>query len=369
MTMQTSAHTDPLDNLGLLDLVLIAARRWRLIGALSLAGGVLAFLASLLITPQFTAKVTFLPPQSSAGSGISLALQSLGPLASLATGMSGKASGDLYVSFLESESIADRMIDRFHLQQLYKAKYKFEARDVLKSRTRISLGKKDGLISIEVDDTEPQRAAAMANQYVEELRQLTGGMALTEAQRKRAFFQTQVQATREKLAQAQAALQASGFNPGALRSEPGAATQEYAKVMGELTAVEVQRSALSTQMASGSPEMMHLDATASALRARLHALEEQSTDAGQSQDYVSKFREFKYQESLFEALSKQFEAARLDESKDDNLIQIVDRAQVPEWKSKPKRAMFAIAGALLTMVITSAVCIVLGIRRFAKQAR
>jgi uncharacterized protein involved in exopolysaccharide biosynthesis len=367
--MQTSSNTDGLDDLGLLDLVLIAARRWRLIAVASLAGGMLAFLLAMLITPQFTAQITFLPPQSSTGSGIGLALQSLGPLAGLATGVTSKASGDLYVSLLQSESIADQMIAHFHLRQLYKAKFEFEARDILKSRTRVALGKRDGFISIEVDDTDPQRAADMATQYVEDLRKFTAGMALTESQRKRVFFQTQLQATREKLAQAQALLQASGFNQGALRSQPTATAEEYAKIMEQLAAAEVQQSAMSTRLTNGAPEMVHLEATASALRARLEALEKQSAGPAQSQDYISKYREFKYQESLFEALSKQFEAARLDESKDDNLIQVVDRAQVPEWKSKPKRAMFAIMGMLLAAVVTSAACIALGVRRIAKQGR
>jgi uncharacterized protein involved in exopolysaccharide biosynthesis len=366
--MQTSSSTDTLDNIGLTDLVLIAGKRWRLIGLSSLAGGALAFLLSLLITPQFTAKTTFLPPQSS-GSSIGAMLQSLGPLASLAAGTGVKASGDLYVSLLQSDSIADQMISRFHLRPLYKAKYQFEARDILKGRTRVALGKRDGLISIEVDDTDPQRAADMATQYVEDLRQLTAGMALTEAQRKRAFFQTQLQTTREKLAQAQSALQASGFNPGALRSQPNATAEEYAKLMQQLASIEVQKSALSTRLANGAPEMLDLDAASSALRTRLHAIETESSGSAQSQDYVGKYREFKYQESLFELLSKQFEAARLEESKDDNLIQVVDRAQVPEWKSKPKRAMYGLMGMLLAAVIASAAFIVLGLKRLSHGSR
>jgi uncharacterized protein involved in exopolysaccharide biosynthesis len=370
MIMQTTSNPDPLDDLGLLDLVLIAARRWRVVVTSAAAGGVAAFLLSMLIAPQFTAKVTFLPPQSSAGSGIGLALQSLGPLASMAAGgLTGKASGDLYVSFLGSETILDRMIARFKLRQLYKADYQFEARDILKNRTRVTLGKRDGLIAIEVDDVDPKRAAAMATQYVDELRQLTAGMALTEAQRKRVFFQGQLETTRTKLAEAQAALQASGFNQGALRSEPRAAAEEYARVMEELTATEVQQSAQSSRLASGAPEMLHLQATAAALRARLQAIEKQSTDSAQSQDYIGKYRDFKYQETLYDALSKQFEAARLEESKDDNLIQVVDPAQVPEWKSKPKRSMYALAGMLLAGLVASVVCIVAGIRRHANQDR
>jgi uncharacterized protein involved in exopolysaccharide biosynthesis len=164
-------------------------------------------------------------------------------------------------------------------------------------------------------------------------------------------------------------LQTSGFDQGALRSQPGATAEEYGRLMEQLTAVEVQQSALNSRLTPGAPEMRQLESTAAALRARLDTVEKQSSGPSQTQDYISKYREFKYQESLFEALSKQFEAARLDESKDGSAMQVVDRAQVPEWKSKPKRSMYAVVGMLLAGLLASVVCIVADTRRHSGQAR
>jgi hypothetical protein len=50
----------------------------------------------------------------------------------------------------------------------------------------------------------------MANQYVEELRYMTGHLAVSEAQQRRVFFEKQMQDTKSRLVAAQLALQDSG---------------------------------------------------------------------------------------------------------------------------------------------------------------
>jgi uncharacterized protein involved in exopolysaccharide biosynthesis len=67
-----------------------------------------------------------------------------------------------------------------------------------------------------------------------------------------------------------------------------------------------------------------------------------------TQDYISRYRDFKYQETLFELMAKQYEIARLDEAREGALIQVVDAAVPPERKSRPKRALVAIVTTLAT---------------------
>lgn len=335
----------------LLDLARMLGRHWKRLLIVPLLVGAGALGASYLIPPTFTARTSFVPPQSGS-SALSSALGSLGSLASLAGGGGGggKSSPDMYVSLLQSQTVMDRLIDRFKLQELYKREFRFETRDVLKSRSRVSLGKKDGLITIEVDDTDPQRAAQIANQYVAELRTMTAAMALTDAQRRRSFFEEQLKLTQQRLTEAQQALQASGFNPGALRSEPRAAAEQYARVKAELTTTEVRLKALRSRLADNAPEVAELSAANAALRAQLQAMEQRS-EPSQNQDYISKYREFKYQETLFEQIGRQFEAARLEESLDNTSLQVIDPALVPEWKSKPKRASMAVSATLVTALL------------------
>lgn len=167
--------------LSLLELLLPLAARWRLIVFGPLLLGALAVASSYLIEPVFTARTIFLPPQQQQ-SAASAALSQLGALAGLAGGAAGiKSPADQYVALMRSDNVSDRMVDRFKLMGVYESKYRFEARRELSENVRITLGKKDGLIGVEVDDTDPQRAADMANQYVSELGRLTSELALTDA--------------------------------------------------------------------------------------------------------------------------------------------------------------------------------------------
>ena len=84
-------------------------------------------------------------------------------------------------------------------------KYRQDARTALEGATKVSAGR-DGLISIEVDDKDPQRAADIANAYVQELSKLTGSLAITEAQQRRVFFEKQLQLVQENLKKAELAL-------------------------------------------------------------------------------------------------------------------------------------------------------------------
>ena len=337
------------DSLSLLDLVLPLVESWKLWILGSLAVGLVALGLAFVMTPIYTARTTFLPPQQQQ-SGMASALASLGGLAGLAGAAGIKSPADQYVALMQSVSATDRLIDQFELMQVYESKYRFEARRALEQNTRIAIGKKDGLISVEVDDENPQRAAEMANAYVEELRRMTSVLAVSEAQQRRLFFEKELKDARDQLDKAQQALQASGFNVGALRAEPRAAAESYARLKAEITAAEVRTQVLRGSLADSSPEVQRQLAQLSALRAQLARLE-QAADANVGPDYLTKYREFKYRETLFELFARQYEIARVDESREGALIQVVDVAVPPEYKSKPKRLFIAVAATLLSLLL------------------
>lgn len=338
------------------DLVLLLARhRWLLLLGPLLAG--LAALAiSFAITPVFTARTSFVPPQQ-AQSAATAALASLGALSGLVgAGANLRTPADQYAALMQSATITDRLIDDFKLMQVYDEPYRSDAREELARNVRIAIGKKDGLISVEVDDTDPARAAALANRHVEELRRLSSQLALTEAQQRRAFFESQMKQTRKLLEAAQQSLQASGFNASALRAEPKAVAEGYARLKAEISAGEVRLQILRRTLTDTAPEIAQQQALLGSLRGELGRLE--ATDSAASQgDYVGRYREFKYQETLFELLARQYELARLDESREGALIQVVDSATPPEKKSKPRRLRLALAsaGAALLLLLVGVV--------------
>lgn len=335
---------------GLSDVLALLAARWRLLLAGPLLAGVLALAGTYLIAPTFTAVTVFMPPQQ-AQSVASSALASLGALAGLAgAGAAGRTPADQYVALMLSSTVSDRLVDAFGLMQVYDAKFRVDARKQLAQNVRIGVGKKDGLITVEVDDTDPRRAAEIANRYVDELRNMTSTLAVSEAQQRRVFFEQQLKHSQSRLVLAQQALQGSGFNASALKAEPKAAAEAYARLKAEATASEVRLQTLRGNLSDDTPEVRQQQATLAALRQQLARAEQPATDQA-GPDYIGKYRDFKYQETLFELYARQFELARVDESRQGALIQVVDAAQPPERKSRPKRAMVALGATAATCLI------------------
>ncbi|NJN00557.1 MAG: lipopolysaccharide biosynthesis protein [Aquincola sp.] len=349
-------NADPADDEGdavsLLEIARLLAHRWQLLVVGSLGAGLVALGVTFLLPKVYTSRTLFVPPQQqqSAAASVIAQLGALSGLAGAATGI--KSPADQYVSLLRSTTIADRLIDDFDLVRVYDVDFRIEARKELASNVRIELGKKDGLIAVEVDDEDPERAAKIANRHVDELRRLTSGLALTEAQQRRAFFETQLAQTRDRLTQAQAALQESGFSSAALRTDARAAAEGYARLRAEVTAAEVRLQTLRRNLSDTAAEVQLAMSTLSALRGQLSKLET-ATEAVGGPDYVGKFREFKYQETLFELFARQFELAKLDESREGVLTQVIDFATPPEKHSRPRRALVAVMTSLATLLLLS----------------
>jgi len=346
MTDTPSQALEVEDEISLLDLLQTIVDNLRLLILGPLAVGLAALGISFAVPPTFTATVKFLPPQQQQSAAASM-LASLGGLGGLAGAAAGlKNPADQYLAFMKSNSVQDELIERFKLDERYKAKFKEDARTALSGNTRASSGK-DGLITVQIDDKDPKFAAELANAHVEELQKLLARLAVTEAQQRRAFFEKQLSQVKEKFTEAEQALRATGVNSSVLKSNPTSALAAVAGLKAQVTAQEVKVGAMRGYLAETAPDFKQAMTELANLRTQLAKQEkdEPSAAAGQG-DYVAKFREFKYQETLFELFARQFEMAKVDESREGAVIQVLDAAQPPERKSKPKKALIAIIATL-----------------------
>lgn len=340
-----SPGTPNSNEVSLLDLLQIVADNIKLLTLGPLAVGATALAISFAIPPTYTAATKFLPPQQqqSVTAGMLSSLGALGGLAGAAAGLKNPA--DQYVAYLKSENVQDALIGRFKLLERYDEKYKVDARTELSKNARISVGK-DGLITVEVDDKEAQVSAELANAHVEELRRLLGQLAVTEAQQRRLFFEKQLNQTQDKLTQAERALRNSGVDASALKSNPQAAVTAVAQLQAQVTAQEVKVASLRGYLAESAPDFRQAMTELGALRAQLNKLENANSKTGGDGDYTARYREFKYQETLFELFAKQYELARLDEAREGAVVQVLDLAQTPEKRSKPRKALITIMATL-----------------------
>lgn len=338
MTEQTIPEGD---EISLFDLLQVVADNLRLLILGPLVAGLLALAYSFTIAPTFTATTKFLPPQQQASGAASL-LQSLGALGGLAGAASGlKNPADQYLAFMQSRSVEDALIDRFKLIERYGVKFRQDAHTALKANARSTSGK-DGLITVETDDKDPDFAAQLANAHIEELQKLLGRLAVTEAQQRRVFFEKQLNTAKDNLVKAEQALKASSVNSSALKASPQAAIEGLAKLKATITAQEIKLASMRGYLTESAPDFKQAQIELTALRSQMaHTEKEEPASSSSQSDYIDKFRDFKYHETLFDLFAKQYEIARVDESREGAMIQVVDVAQAPERKSKPKIAMIA----------------------------
>lgn len=344
-------------------LVILAKRKsFILIFAGSVA--VLSIVISLFLKNNYTANSKILPPQQTQSMSTTAMLNQLGPLAALAGSSLGLHNpSDIYVSMLRSRTVEDSLVSRFDLMKVYNSRRRGDALRSLEDHALIQSGK-DGVISISVEDHDPNRAAEMANAYVEELEKLTKVLAVTEAGKRRIFFEHEVQLAMDDLSKSELALKQTQEKTGLIMLDPQARAiiDEVTSLRAQIAAEEVEIQEMRSFATPENPELLRAEQELAAMQAQLQKLErgqgnrfaadvpiENVPTAGL--EYLRKLRDVKYHEALFELLAKQYEAAKIDEARDSLLVQQLDKAIPPDRKSGPYRALIVLGSTFFAILL------------------
>lgn len=329
----------------------------RVICVLSLAVFAAATLVAFLLPFQFTAVASFIPPTT--GASNSMATMLAGQLSMLgASDLLGvKSPGDLYSGILRSRSIAEQLVDENNLKSVYKVKKESQAEKLLDSATQITVDPKTSIVSIAVTDRSPERAQKLDNDYLSALEQANGRLALSQASQRAMFFDKQLAGEKDALAGAEVELKKTEEQSGLIAptGQTEAVIRTIAETQAQVAVRQVQLAALRQAATEQNPEVIRLRSEIDDLEGQLTHM--QNGAARQSQlsiptskvpeaelEYVRKEREVKYHEALFEMLSRQYEAARLDEAREAPVLQVLDTASYPDTKSSPKRSYYMLGG-------------------------
>jgi len=353
------------EEISLLDLALVLAKHKRLILGFPLVVGLLTAVAVFLMKPIYTATARILPPQPNPFSvSAALLAQVSSTVGANVASLAGlKNPNDLYVGMLKSDTVVDALIRRFNLMERYEKEYLVDTRKKLREDVSKITAGKDGIITIEVDDPDPRVAAEIANAFVEELQKLMGTLAVTDAARRRLFFEQQLKEAKENLAQAELTAKAALDKGGVARVDAQGLTliETTSQIRAQIALKEVELNAMKAFAAENNPQLFKIRQELTALRQQLAKLEggaaEKPAREGGSNDMglesVALLREVKFREAVVEQLTKLYESARIDEANDAVLIQVLDKAQPPDRKSKPKRALIVLLSTLAAGVLAT----------------
>jgi uncharacterized protein involved in exopolysaccharide biosynthesis len=329
-----------------LDLLAVILKRRRFLFWNCLLVTLIVLGSSFLLQTRYKATATILFPPDTGQNlpGLGALVQQFDVSRRLLTGTTSNTQ--IYLAILKSRTIADSVIVEFDLMHRYKAKNAEVARRHLRSLTEFKLTS-GGVIEISVEDTDRETAARMANAFVTRLDDLNRSTRMGEGKRTRLFTEKRLVETTARLHAAEDSLRA--FQ----ESHPGVALPpEAATAAGAASDLMAQRVSLGAEVEvlEGS---LHPQATALLKkRAELEALDRALEGMPSlSLEIARRYRDVKVQETVFELLTAQYEAARIQENKDVPTVEILDSAVPPVRKSFPHRGIMTLIAMFFSLVV------------------
>lgn len=402
------------------DLRVLQAERFRLLWdnrrsilRTSAVGLLASTLVAFLIPKSYTSTAQLMPPDAQSSSALEMmagmAAKAGGGLGAVASDLLGvKSSGPLFVGVLRSQTAQDRLIEQFDLRKVYGKRLIMDARKKLDENTSISEDRKSGIISIGVTDHNAQRAAALANAYVEQLNLLVAQLSTSSAHRERVFLEGRLKVAKQDLDDAtnQLAQFSSKNRTLDIQQEGKAMLDAAGTIAGELIAAQSQLEGLRQIYTDNNSRVRAMQGRVAELRRQLEKLggsqsntqknsplstlaKSRATDpssgqpadppASQSADptsdqaavqsggmpyptirslpllgakYADYYRRAKIQETVFELLTQQYELAKVQEAKETPSVKVLDPGTVPEKKSFPPRLLIMFLGTALALSVS-----------------
>ena len=361
----TDQHPAPQeDEINLLDYVIVVLKHKEFIIKTTLAAMALAAVVSLMLPPVYQATTMILPPQQQGSSTAGMFASQMSMMGFSTAALGLKNSNDLFVALIKSAPVLDYVINAKKLDDVYGIK----ARDIIRNRVVSKLDvyndKRTGLISISYQDRNPELAAAVCNDFVDGLSNLNRNLAITDASQRRLFFEKQLALTNENLNKAATALQAFQRRTGTVQidDQAKATIEETAHIQAEISAREVQARVMQSYATQENPELQKIHDEITALKGQLNELGYSGSDdnsllsarkiSSYGMEFAKAMRDYKYNESLYEILMKQYEIAKLDEARDPSVIQVVESAEVPMRRFKPARTQIVVKTGIYVFFIS-----------------
>ena len=346
---------------------------------ISALGLILGLVIAFLIPARYTATTRLMPPDNRDGSVVQDSLRAMG-ISQIGTDILGlKSNSEVFVEILNSRTLQDKIIEQFDLRRAYGTKGMDNARRALASRVDISLERKSDMITISVSDRSPQRAAGIANAYVDELNRLVNALSTSSARRERIFLESFLLQVKQELENAENEFSqfASKNSAVAINEQGKALVGSAANLQGQLIVAQSEFEALRQIYTDSNVRVRVAKARIEELESQLRKLagKDQASAIGANSNaselypsirklpvlgktYADLYRRVKVQETVYQVLTQEYNLAKVQEARDIPTVRVLDSAAMPEHKSFPPRLFIAISSMLLTF--TAGIALVLG---------
>jgi uncharacterized protein involved in exopolysaccharide biosynthesis len=336
-------------------------------------GGLISLAIAVATPSWYQSTLTIMPPDNS--SSLETKLAALGGAAGMELNgdvFSMQTTGAQFISILRSRTVADQIITDLHLKKGYGVRRAIDARALLAANTYISEDRKSGVITLTVTDNDPQRAHGIAAAYVEGLNQLVSTLSTSAAHRERLFIEERLKVVKRDLDED--AQQLSEFSSKSamlnLQEQGRVMLSSAAGLREQIVAAESELKELEQVYTPNNTRVRMVRAKVEALKQAQNKLSGQNEDQGDppARDgnpsypsirelprlgtiYQDLTRRVRIQEGVYEALTKRYEMAKVEEAKEIPSVQPIDPPNLPEQKSGPSRRLIVYLGTTLSLVL------------------
>lgn len=370
MNTEDTTHmppTQPAASVGMQDYIAVILRRRKMIAAITIVVAVVTTIYNFLLPDIYTARAKILPPQQQGGLLSAAMMQ--GALAAIGGDLAGESkTARLYAAMLETDALRDPIIEKFKLHEVYDEEYREDVYKAMGKKILVSTVK-EGIISINVDDKEPKRAAEIANEMVTELKKLTTSMSMIVAGGSKSFLEERLSVSKAELTAAEDNLKRfqSKYKTIDASQQAALSVSAISQLTAQLNSQEIELNIQRRTYADTSQRVKTLQQSISVLKDKISRMQSDSGTVAlpgfekipeRGQEYLNLMRKFKTAEAVHDMLVKQYEVAKLNMENDVSTIQVLQHARIPTKPSKPRRAfvvtmmtcvafLFSLVGALV----------------------
>jgi tyrosine-protein kinase Etk/Wzc len=363
--------------------VLVSYRRFIFLNFIGVC--VIVAVISFFLPQWYRANTAILPPQTE-----SLNLGIASSLLGAASGLGSSYSlplmatpSDVYAAILKSRTVTKSVVEKENLMTAYRLKSEDAAIKELSSRVAVNVTA-EGLIILSYEDRNRNRAAEVANCFVQELDRVNRETSSSKAKNARIFIEERLAKTQKDLSSAEENLQKFQENNKTLvlDEQMKSAIQKAADLKAEMVSSEIELNVLSKTMSPSHPQIQSLRSRINEINRQLDLLEwgdqkekpEDKTVLDVSFNQVPSLslqlarliREVKIQETVFELLTQQYEQYKIEENKDTPTVQVLDKAVPPEKRARPKRGFLVAISGILSLF--ASVALVFG-QEYVKRSK
>lgn len=284
------------------------------------------------------------------------------------SGLTGPSETDRYIAILKSGSVVDKVINKFDLVNVYEISDGSieKTAKVLMSNVDIEV-QDEGNLTIDVYDKDPQRAADMANYFVEILNEVNSRLHVQNATANREFIEKRYNQNLKDIAEGEQTMQdfQKKYGVVAVPEQIEATVKAMAEVYGKLAEKEIEFNVLKRSLSIEHPVLKTTEIEVQELRKKIDLINTGSKNLNSDikvlipfkqapelgAEYLKIYRNLEIQYKILQFITPLYEQSRVEEIRNTPSVIILDRASPAERKAKPKISLYALIAFISSVLV------------------